>query len=121
MILARPSADFEIADIPRKGGKNHPLSEFSYKILDSKLSWEQHYNYITRIYGLGLEAAYLDQKGYLHKVEEVKFEIQQRIRNMVLPKKVPNHVSKKFRQIQNMLKTLKFWNQTSSETDSDSD
>ena len=97
------------------------LSEFSYKTLDSRLSWEQHYNYITRRYGLGLEAAYLDQNGYLHKVEEVKFDIQQRISNMVPPKKLPYHVSTKFRQIQNMLKTLKLWNQTSSDSDSESD
>ena len=97
------------------------LSEFSYKTLDSRLSWEQHYNYITSRYGLGLEAAYLDQKGYLHEVEKVKFDIQQRISNMVPPKKLPYHVSTQFRQIQNMLKTLKLWNQTSSDSDSDSD
>ncbi len=58
------------------------LTEFNFPNLVTRLKWQQYYEYLSRRYGMGLEAAYLessDSRMTCEQLTRAKVDIQRRI------------------------------------------
>lgn len=66
------------------------VSEFAFKTLDSRLSWQKYYNYMNRVHCCGLEGPYLDDQSNLKDIDNAKNDVQERIRQGKSPKNVRN-------------------------------